>query len=184
MSVRDASVNVREAVPEDAAAIARVHIESSRATYRSIVPEDAQDMLTYEKRLANWSKTLEGGDEFVYVAETTGDEIVGFASGGARREADGGCDGELYTVYILPEHQRRGTGRRLLLAVAERLQSLGVRELMLWVLDANPACRFYEALGGARVREEEIMRGGRVLRKVAYSWADLSGLVVRLRDSK
>ncbi|MBC7929127.1 MAG: GNAT family N-acetyltransferase [Rubrivivax sp.] len=181
MSERDASVNIREATPDDAESIARVHIESSRATYSGIVPDRAQDAMTYEKRLDNWSKTLEGGDEFVYVAETKDGEVVGFASGGPRREGDDVYDGELYTVYLLPEHGRRGTGRRLMLAVVETLQSLGLRALMLWVLDANPACRFYEALGGVRVREEEIERGGRALKKVAYAWTDLSALAEKLR---
>jgi ribosomal protein S18 acetylase RimI-like enzyme len=184
MSEQVASVSIREAAPDDAAAIARVHIESSRATYSGIVPGEAQDAMTYEKRLFNWSKTLEGGDEFVYVAETIEGEVVGFASGGPRREGDDVYDGELYTVYLLPEHQRAGTGRRLVLAVAVRLQSLGLRAMTLWVLDANPACRFYEALGGVRVREEQIERGNRALRKVAYGWADLSALVEKLCASR
>lgn len=181
MSERDASVQIREATPNDAESIARVHIESSRATYSGIVPDRAHDAMTYEKRLVNWSKTLEGGDEFVYVAETKGGEVIGFASGGPRRGGDDVYDGELYTLYLLPEHQRRGTGRRLMLAVAERLQSLSLRSMLLWVLDANPACRFYEALAAERFREEEIARGGRALKKVAYGWADLSALAEKLR---
>ena len=182
MSGHETGIKIREATPDDAAGIARVHVESSRTTYGGLLPEEAFAAMTFERRLSNWSKTLGGeeGGEFVFVAEDEG-QIVGFASGGPEREGDADFDGELYTVYLLPEQQRRGTGRRLSRAVAERLARLGFRSMMLWVLEENPACRFYEALGGARVREEEIERGGRSLKKVAYGWADIEALCGRLK---
>ena len=185
MSGQEPAIKIREATPDDAAGIARVHVESSRATYGGLLPEGSLAAMTFERRLSNWSKTLGGeeGGEFVFVAEARG-EVVGFASGGPEREGDADFDGELYTVYLLPEHQRRGAGRGLVQAVAERLAPLGFRSMMVWVLEENPACRFYEALGGARVREEGIERGGRTLKKVAYGWADIEALIERLRASR
>lgn len=185
MSEQAPSLTIREATPADAAQVARVHVESSRAAYRGLLPEGAQPEMTYERRAADWARALEdgGGDEFVYVAESAG-RVVGFASGGPEREGDAEFGGELYTVYLLPEHQRRGAGRGLVLAVAGRLARLGFRSMMAWVLEENPACRFYEALGGARAREAEIERGGRALRKVAYGWADIGALTERLRASR
>lgn len=185
MSGHEPGIKIREATPDDAASIARVHVESSRATYGGLLPEGMPSGMTYEKRLAQWSVALGGGGggEFVFVAEAGG-AVVGFASGGPWREGDAAFGGELYTVYLLPEQQRRGAGRGLFRAVAERLARLGFRSMALWVLEENPACRFYEALGGARVREEEIERGGRALKKVAYGWADIEALVERLRASR
>ena len=182
MSGHEPGIKIREATPDDAAGIARVHVESSRTTYGGLLPEETLAAMTFERRLSDWSKTLGGGEcgEFVYVAEAGG-ELVGFASGGPAREGDADFDGELYTVYLLPEQQRRGAGRRLFRAVAERLARLGFRSMMLWVLEENPACRFYEALGGARVRVEEIERGGRALKKVAYGWPDIEALCDRLK---
>lgn len=185
MSEQAPSVKIREATPADAAQIARVHVESSRAAYRGLLPEGAQSGMSYETRAANWARTLEDGSggEFVYVAESEG-RVVGFASGGPEREGEAEFDGELYTVYLLPEQQRRGTGRKLVLAVAGRLARLGFRSMMLWVLEENTACRFYESLGGARVGEAEIERGGRALKKVAYGWADIGALTERPRASR
>jgi ribosomal protein S18 acetylase RimI-like enzyme len=185
MSGHEPGIKIREATPDDAAGIARVHVESSRTTYGGLLPEETLAAMTFEKRLSNWSKTLGGGEggEFVFVAEAEG-QIVGFASGGPERAGDADFDGELYTVYILPEWQRLGVGRRLALALAERLARLGFRAMMLWVLEENPACRFYESLGGARVREEEIERGRRALKKVAYGWSDIGALTERLRASR
>ncbi len=169
---------IREATLDDAAEIARVHIESSRATYRGLLPDALVDEMTYERRLGNWSKTLgeEGGAEFVYVAVEDGGRVFGFASGGPEREADADYDGELYAIYVLGAHHREGAGRRLVRAVAERLAREGFRSMLVWVLAANPACRFYEALGGARVREKTIERGDVSLAEIGYGWGDVKSI--------
>jgi L-amino acid N-acyltransferase YncA len=174
---------IREATPADAAAIARVHIDSSRATYRGLVPDEVLYEMTYERRLGNWSETLgaAGGAEFVYVAGDEGGRVFGFASGGPEREGDAEFDGELYAIYLLGTHRRGGAGRALAAAVAARLDASGFRSMLVWVLAENPACRFYEALGGARVREKTIERGGRSLSEIGYGWRDVKTLRDGLR---
>ena len=169
---------IREATSEDAAAIARVHIDTSRATYRGLLPDEVVDEMTYETRLANWSRTLgdEGGTEFVYVAEDEAGRVFGFASGGPEREGDADCDGELYAIYLLQERQRQGAGRALVRAVAERLAASGFHSMLVWVLAENPARGFYEALGGARVREKTVERGDRQFLEIAYGWEEIKGL--------
>ena len=79
------------------------------------------------------------------VAERDG-EIVGFVSVGPSRDDD--ADGELYAIYVHPDHWDRGVGRALIEAGEERLRELGHRRVVLWVLEDNPrARRFYEAAG-------------------------------------
>lgn len=175
---------IREATTADAAAIARVHIDSSRATYRGLVPDEVLDEMTYERRLANWSRTLgeEGGAEFVYVATEDGGRVFGFASGGPEREGDAEFDGELYAIYLLDTHRRKGAGRLLVRAVAERLAREGFRSMLVWVLAENPARRFYEALGGGRAREKTVERGGLTLAEIAYGWGDFKSLRGGLTD--
>jgi GNAT superfamily N-acetyltransferase len=81
------------------------------------------------------------------VAEVDG-QIVGFVSVGAGREE--GADGELYAIYVHPDHWGTGIGRSLIEAGEARLRELGHREAVLWVLEDNPrARRFYEAAGWA-----------------------------------
>lgn len=174
---------IREAHAGDAARIARVHVDASRAAYREILPAETFAPMSYEKRAGLWAETLGGGgDEFVYVAEDERGEVVGFASGGPEREGDADYDGELYTVYVLGEQQRKGAGRLLVLAVAERLVAEGFRSMLLWVLAPNKSARrFYERLGGQPLREEPLERGGQVYTKVAYGWPDIEGLMRDLR---
>jgi len=80
---------------------------------------------------------------------------------------------ELYAIYILKEYQGHGLGRRLTLALAEDLLRAGIYSMMLWVLIENPACYFYEALGGLPIRTGHVEIGGQVLEELAYGWKDI-----------
>lgn len=60
---------------------------------------------------------------------------------------------------------------------AERLAHTGMHSLLVWVLAANPARGFYEALGGQHVHTQAIDIGGLLYEEVAYGWTDLSGLM-------
>ncbi len=42
--------------------------------------------------------------------------------------------------------------------------------MLVWVLADNPACMFYEAIGGQKIYEKQIDRGGVMLNEVAYGW--------------
>ena len=52
--------------------------------------------------------------------------------------------------------------------------------MLLWVLAENPSRGFYEALGGAEVRQETITIGGTELVEIAYGWSDISPLATRI----
>jgi hypothetical protein len=49
--------------------------------------------------------------------------------------------------------------------------------MLIWVLRDNPSRRFYEAMGGRFVSEQNIEINGQALVDVAYGWNDLRGLV-------
>ena len=121
-------MSVRAATVADAPAIAGIHVETWRTAYRGLVPGNFLASLSTEARERFWTRTLgaEGGAEFVFVAADDAGWVVGFASGGPARSGDPDYRGELYTLYVLREHQGRGHGRRLLAAVAERLAEAGI----------------------------------------------------------
>lgn len=171
---------VREASLDDAPAIARVHVDTWRTTYRGIVPESVLANLSYEKRENSWVKMLSNAAEnnhFIYVAEDEAGQIVGFADGGAERDKDPIYKGELYAIYILKAYQRQGIGRRLNLSVVEKLFQAGFHSILVWVLADNPACQFYEALGGQKVYQKQIEIGGVMLDEVAYGWTNTAVLL-------
>ncbi|MBI3742262.1 MAG: GNAT family N-acetyltransferase, partial [Chloroflexi bacterium] len=106
-------MEIREASCDDAAAIARVHVESWRTSYRDFLPEDFLAHLSVERREQQWREQLcaENSTAFCFVAEADSKQIVGFASGGAARSDREKCDGELYAIYLLEAYQRRGIGK-------------------------------------------------------------------------
>lgn len=171
-------MRVREGTWEDAVAIGRLHWENWRAAYRGIVPDDALDAITEASRVAHWDGVLAAdGNEFVYVAEDDGGRLVGIASAGPALGGDTGYRGELYVLHVRPEMQGQGVGRALMRAVAVRLAADGVTSLIVWVLrDNHPARRFYEAMGGQYLREQDARFESVILPDVAYGWRDTATL--------
>lgn len=155
-----------------------MHVDSWRTTYAGLMPDDFLAGLAYDAQERRWAGILavQGPASFVYVVEQGG-EMVGFASGGREREGDPTYTGELYAIYLLEEHQRRGLGRVLVGAVASRLAEAGHRSMLVWVLKENIAARgFYEHLGGAFLRSARRDVAGLELEEAGYGWLDLDPL--------
>lgn len=173
------SVTIRPATVADVSGIARVHVESWRTTYAGIVPSEYLAGLSTDVR---WplregmlTHTEFGHTRFTFVAERDG-EIVGFTDGGPARNCEI-CDGEIFAIYLLVEHQGRGHGRGLLRALAERMVDAGFRSAIVGVLAANPARGFYEKLGARYIHSEEITIAGTLLEEQIYAWSDLRTLL-------
>ena len=157
--------------------MARVHVDTWRTTYSGIVPADFLAGLSYADGKSRWEEILSTiqRDTCSLVAETDGGTIIGFAGGGPERQGDRTYRGEIYSVYVLPSHQRQGLGRRLVTAVVHQLLRDGIASMLLWVLEDNhPARRFYESLGGEQVGRHTTIIGGAELTEVSYGWKDLA----------
>jgi ribosomal protein S18 acetylase RimI-like enzyme len=145
-------VDVRPATPDDAPAVAEVHVRSWQVAYVGLVPQDHLDRLDPADRLPVWRQIL---TEDVPPAGTAvlvdGDRVVGFVRVGPGRpqgDIDPAAVGELATIYILGSHWGRGGGRLLMADAVGRLTRAGFREAVLWVLETNVrARRFYEKAG-------------------------------------
>jgi len=164
---------IREATHNDVPAMAKVHVDTWRTTYRGIVPDEHLANLSYERRANGWYQVLSRAPEdgnFTFVAKEETGEIVGFANGGMERTGNLVYKGELTAIYIQKAHQGKGIGRCLVSAVAARLSQSGIDSMLVWVLVDNSACQFYAALGGKRVYEKERKIGERPLIEVAYGW--------------
>ncbi len=172
-------VTIRPAVVEDAAGIAHVHTSTWLTTYRGLMPDDFLDRRTRTEPQAMWEQSLRSGRTSTIVAEEDG-EIVGFASFGPERGNDRRYQGELYAIYILASHQRKGIGRQLLRTAAQGLVTQHFPNMMLWVLSTNPARQFYEKLGGTYLRERSAEWEGALLHEAAYGWPDLKELLQQL----
>jgi len=174
-----AGIVVRPASSADAAAISAVHRESWRTTYAGILPLDVIAREAGRKSEESWRRWLENADRTsaTLVAELPREGIVGFSFCGAARAPLEGLEAEIYALYVLQPHQRRGVGRELVAASARHFVRQGLFGFYLWVLKANRARFFYEALGGQAIAEKTERLGGHPFNEIAYGWHDVSGLV-------
>lgn len=160
-------VTLRRALPQDAPAIAAVHVASWHSTYTGLLPPAFLAARSFHVRLAFWSDCLTAADPAVhiYVACQPAGAICGFVSGGPERAEDFGADSELYSLYLLESVQGLGLGRRL---VQEVLRQLPGPTTAVWVLGINPARRFYERIGARPLRERQVELGQQWFTEAAY----------------
>jgi len=172
-------VQIREMLPNDLSAIARVNVDSFRGTQQGIVPDTLINELSYEKAEQRFQRMLKNTERLsvIFVAEHDG-SVVGYAMAGLAREEVNNYQGELYGIYILPKHHGKGIGRHLMNAVAMCLRKQRVDSMFVWVFSENlSARRFYEALGGQRVHERTIAIDGKDVRETAYGWVSVGDLL-------
>jgi GNAT superfamily N-acetyltransferase len=135
---------LRPATPEDAMGVARVHVRSWQAAYRTLLPDEYLDQLRPEDRAAKYDfASLDPLKPRTIVAVEDG-LIYGFATTAPSRDPDLAEHGELCALYVDPEQWGRGIGIALVSAARARLRELGFRNAALWVADGNVrAQRFY-----------------------------------------
>ena len=168
---------MRAAHAGDAAAVSRVHQESWRTTYSGILPAAVIAEEAGRKTEAIWQRRLEAPAPgyATWLAEADG-HVVAFASCGSARYRLENLEAEVYALYVLQEHQRRGIGAALLGECARHFVRQGLFGFYLWALKANRARLFYEALGGEPVAEKSERLGQHSFLEVAYAWRELAGL--------
>ena len=142
---------IREAVPQDGPAIARVQVRSWRAAYRGIVPQDFLDAMETERRGARWSERIDRASRpgaGTLVAEGP-EGTVAFAGFGPQQgEGAEALPPELEAFYSVPEVWGSGVNGRLIRRVHEAITAAGHTGAVLWVLRDNPrARRFYASHG-------------------------------------
>lgn len=175
-------MELREARVEDAAEIARIHLDGWREAYAGLLPPEVLAAVGYDEQELRWVGILGRQDprEVAVVAVDAFDRLVGFAAGGPERTGDPEFRGELYAVAVLPAYRRRGLGRRLVAAVGAGLLAQGIGSLLARVPDRDPARALCRSLGGRPLGRSD--PGARPGIEVTFAWDDLRLLVSRYGD--
>ncbi len=185
-----ARLNLRSAGLNDAGPIARVHVTTWRAAYAGLVPDTYLVGMTEVGRMRFWRRLLgrPQAEETILVAEIesaasaasagsaasdSGPQVVGFGSCGPSRPYGLPYRGEVFTLYVTDDWQGRGIGRALIRALFVDLVARGNSDALIWVLSANPARFFYEAVGGSPVAARKEAFAGAMLDETGYAWPDL-----------
>jgi ribosomal protein S18 acetylase RimI-like enzyme len=174
---RDTTFRVRRAGPADVVAIARIEVETWRATYAGMLPDRVLIGMSERRQQSAWAGLVRYRPGDVIVVEEPETGIVGFGNCGAQRDPTLPYSGEIFTLYVTPDAQNRGVGRQLLSALFERLLHKGNSSALIWVIRANPSRFFYEHMGGKFILTRRIRVGGEPVEAIAYGWPDLRTLL-------
>jgi N-acetylglutamate synthase-like GNAT family acetyltransferase len=133
-------VNVRKADLKDIKEVLAVINISNAEAYKKIIPQKyfKEPVFTYDEFLEKF------GEMIFYVYEQNG-EIAGAAA--LQTESEG--LGYVRFVYVLPKHQRKGIGTRLVTHIEIEARRLGLKTLKVPHVDTNAywAINFYMKLG-------------------------------------
>ena len=140
---------VRPATTRDAKAIAQVHVATWQATYQDLMPAEYLAQMTVEKRQAYWRDAIEFSEPQLLVA-TLDEQVVGFVGFDRSRDAKTRSTvGEIWAIYVLPEHSGKGVGVALWDGARDGLKEEGCTQVTLWVLLGNErALEFCEHSAG------------------------------------
>lgn len=164
------TIEVRRARLSDAASLAAAHDEAWRTAYRGIIPGPELEKLISRRGPLWWENAIRKGSRVSLLV--FGDRIAGYSNYGRNRAKSLQYDGEVYELYLRPEFQGLGFGRRLFTAARRDLGGSGLRSLVVWALSDNEtATGFYRALGGRPVARSSERFGQKTLDKVAFGWS-------------
>jgi GNAT superfamily N-acetyltransferase len=176
-------VEVSIAVPTDARLVAEIHVRAWQEAYKDILSAEYLAGLSIDKRQTYWSEVIPKGNPELLVARI-GDIVVGWVAFGKCRDTDATSSaGEIWAIYVAPDHWSTGVGRALWLQARQKLASDGYQTASLWVLADNArAIGFYTKAGFVAEPDSAkgIELGGQTLKEVRFV-ADLvdCGEVVR-----
>ena len=164
------AIDLRPAQASDAPSIAEVHDEAWRLAYRGVIPGRELERMITRRGAAWWESAIRRGSRIVLL--TVAGSVAGYGSFGRNRAPAIGVGGEIYELYIKPEYQGLGFGKRLFVACRNALDERNLPGLAVWALtDNHSACAFYRALGGVAVARGSENFGTKNLEKLAFAWA-------------
>jgi len=135
-------VELRKAVVDDAAVVARIYIESWNEGFGHLL---GIRELTSE-RVDRWGQDLAGGAVDWTVAEVRG-VVVGVVGVGPSRDPVDPMLGELDTIAVDPAHWRVGVGRCLMAHALGVLRRSWARAIVWTPASYEPGDAFYRATG-------------------------------------
>ncbi len=145
------TMTIRKAYPADIPLIRDMAYKIWPSTYGSILSKEQIDyMLSWFYSEKELHEQMEQHVEFIIVYD--GVHPVGFASFGLHEPRIY----KLHKIYVLPSQQGRGTGRFIIDQLKKAMKAKGAAALQLNVNRQNNAKSFYEKLGFAVIKEEDI----------------------------
>lgn len=140
-------ISIRPARPDDAIAVANVHVRSWQVGYTHLLPKQYLESLNPADRATRYDFSHSDITKPTTFVAVENNSIVGFVTIRTQSGRDNTI-GELNALYVDPDHWGHGVGTQLLTFALEELTALDLEGAILWVLKGNTgAMRFYERQG-------------------------------------
>ena len=169
-------IHIRNAQLEDCPGLARVQVDSYRTAYASLFPESYLAQFTYEEQEQDWRDWVATHPDDLLLVAGSDDKVSGYLLARAQPDIYPGYDAEILAMHVRQAEQGRGIGSQLLKAAVKALEGGGCRSVMLWTLQDNPVCRWYERLGGKVLGEKRNLVEDWEIVEIAYGWETISSL--------
>ena len=151
--------------------MSHVYVKTWQDTYLSVVPFGYLLTMSVSHHEKAFYNELENRRISSFVAEDAG-RVIGFITGGSERHGDNIYRGEIFTLYVLKNSQRQGTGLKLVSALAAQLNHDGIYSMLVRVLKLNPYRRFYSKINATYLKAERLHFAGEVMEVETYGWLD------------
>ena len=162
-------ITIRRARRTDAEDIASVHDVAWREAYRGLIPGRELERMIARRGASWWDAAIARGSHLLVL--DFADAIGGYATYGRNRVASLPHGGEVFELYLAPQYQGMGFGRRLFDAARADLADHGYPTLLVWALaDNDRALGFYERLGGKPVRRAPERFGVETRERIAFGF--------------
>lgn len=140
--------SIRQVKQGDELTLAHIQIESWKAAFHDILPEEVLTKYTDIEHATNmYRKLLEDNRGNGYILEIDGNAHC-IAYWDATREKDMPDVAEIICIHSLQDNWRKGYGSKMMDRVLTDIAAAGYTKVMLWVFEENERARsFYEAKG-------------------------------------
>jgi ribosomal protein S18 acetylase RimI-like enzyme len=163
---------VRDATLADLTRVSEIKVHNWTETYLPLLGSKVlAPFLDQAAQLEALRKQLSDPGTLLLVADD-GTQVVGFALTFVNRQPEPWME----SLHVIADVRGHGVGTLLMSATAARLRAQGYSSMALGVIVGNDAAaRYYENLGGIRVRTEPVTFAAGVSHWV-YRWPDVSRL--------
>lgn len=175
-------LSIRSAVPADEAAIAALHADSWRQSYRGALPDAYLDGALAGDMRDRWrARFAEPQPGWLVLTATLDGAFAGFFAAGP--DPDDPSRDLIDNLHVRPEIRSHGIGALLMREGAGRLSGMGRGCAILWVVEDNRRARaFYRDLGGTEgPPEPHVIAPGQAVPAVPIRWSRIQDIATAAR---
>lgn len=169
---------IRKANPEDAYWIAFVNANTWYSAYKWLIPDKVLQARvdSIDERAVKTREFIESGKYFLVTENTDTHEIIWMLTYWNSRNEDYPNSGEIVAMYLLPNYQKLGIGKKLFLAWINELIKLWYNDMIINVLKWNKTIDFYKKYGGEVVWEKDDQFGKMILHEYVLFFKDIKSI--------